>query len=101
MSGKESILITLTVLILCFLVLFILFSDKGFIDLNLLKNEKNKMIERTETLVLENRSLYREIERLKHDPKYIEDIARKELGVIGKNEVILKPQQKIKKAGND
>ena len=31
-----------------------------------------------------------EIDRLKNDPKYIENIARKELGMIGEDEVILK-----------
>jgi cell division protein FtsB len=36
--------------------------------------------------------LYNEIERLKNDDKYIENIARQELGMIGKDEMILKPQ---------
>jgi cell division protein FtsB len=35
--------------------------------------------------------MYRMIERLKNDPEYIESIARKELGMIQKGEVILKP----------
>ncbi|MBW2338530.1 MAG: septum formation initiator family protein [Deltaproteobacteria bacterium] len=29
---------------------------------------------------------------MKHDPAYIESIARQELGMIGKDEIILKPQ---------
>ena len=44
-----------------------------------------------ENLAKENLILYSEIERLKNDSKYIENIARQELGMIGKDEVILKP----------
>ena len=38
--------------------------------------------------------MYTEIERLKHDPEYIENVARRELGMIGKNEVIFKVEKK-------
>ncbi len=41
---------------------------------------------------MENLSISIEIDRLKHDPEYIENVARKELGMIGEDEVILKPQ---------
>jgi cell division protein FtsB len=33
--------------------------------------------------------LYHEIERLKKDPAYIEAIARQELGLVGKNEIVI------------
>ena len=46
---------------------------------------------------MNNLSLYREIDRLKHDPKYIEDVVRRELGLIGKDEVIFK----LKKNGGN
>jgi cell division protein FtsB len=41
--------------------------------------------------------LYRSIERLKSDPAYIESIARKELGMIRKEEIIIKPGNRDKK----
>jgi cell division protein FtsB len=44
---------------------------------------------------MENRSIGVEIDRLKHDPEYIENIARQELGMIGENEVILKPRKSM------
>jgi cell division protein FtsB len=47
-----------------------------------------------DALKKENLSLYREIERLKNDPEYVEDVARKELGVIGKDEVIIKVKKR-------
>ncbi|MBW2177339.1 MAG: septum formation initiator family protein, partial [Deltaproteobacteria bacterium] len=36
-------------------------------------------------------TLYRTIKRLRNDPQYIESVARKELGMIKEDEVILKP----------
>ena len=46
---------------------------------------------------MDNLSLYREIDRLKHDSKYIEDVVRQELGLIGKDEVVFK----LKKNGEN
>ena len=48
------------------------------------------MSQKNAELKQENISLYREIGRLKNDPKYVENVARQELGVIGKDEVIIK-----------
>jgi cell division protein FtsB len=71
---------------------FIIVSEHGLADLIFLKKERRKLVEKSERLNQENLSIGIEIERLKHDPGYIENIARKELGMIGKNEVILKPR---------
>ena len=71
---------------------FIIVSEHGLADLIFLKKERRKLVEKSQRLNQENLSIVIEIERLKHDPGYIENIARKELGMIGENEVILKPQ---------
>jgi cell division protein FtsB len=71
---------------------FIIVSEHGLADLIFLKKERRKLVEKSQRLNQENLSIVIEIERLKHDPGYIENIARKELGMIGQNEVILKPQ---------
>ena len=39
---------------------------------------------------MNNLSLYREIDRLEHDTGYIEDVVRRELGLISEGEVIFK-----------
>jgi cell division protein FtsB len=70
--------------------LFILFGDDGLFDLRWLKTENTRLIERNLKLEQENLVLYREIDRLKNDLKYIENIARHELGMIGKGEVVVK-----------
>ena len=90
MRSKQTIFLALTILLLSSLLLLIVFGDNSLIDLNRLKTERNNLLQKNETLKQENLSLYREIERLKNDPKYVENVARQELGVIGKDEVILK-----------
>ena len=70
--------------------LFILFGESGFFDLQQLKAENFRLVERNQSLEQENLLLYREIDRLKNDMKYIENIARHELGMVGKDEVVVK-----------
>jgi len=70
--------------------MFILFSENGLSDLNRLKAERDGLLKKNAELIQQNLSLYREIERLKNDPEYVENVARKELGVIGKDEVVIK-----------
>ena len=62
-------------------------------DLNTLKKERDQLAEKNEQLSHQNLSLSVEIDRLKHDPKYIENIARQELGMVAEDELILKPQR--------
>jgi len=76
------------------LLLFIAFGENGLADLNLLKTERDSLLKKNEELVQKNLSLYREVERLKNDPKYVEDVARQELGVIGKDEIIFKVKKR-------
>ena len=105
MSSKQSIFIAFAILAVCTLLLFIVFGDNGLADLHLLKMERDTLIEENRRLSQENLSLYREIDRMKHDPKFIESVARQELGVIGKDEVILKlktgEKETVKSADND
>ena len=70
--------------------MFIIFSENGLADLNRLKAERDIILKRNTELIQENLSLSRKIERLKNDPEYVENVARKELGVIGKDEVVIK-----------
>jgi cell division protein FtsB len=87
----------LAIVTMFLMLLFIVFGENGLTDLHKLKMEKDNLSKKNEELKKENLSLYREIERLKNDPSYVEDVARKELGVIGENEVIIKvkPKQRV------
>jgi cell division protein FtsB len=91
MSDKQKILLSIVILLLFSLQVFIMFSDSGLADLFKLKSEKDRLLQENARLKRDNLTMYRMIERLKNDPEYIESIARKELGMIQKGEVILKP----------
>ena len=90
-------MLTLTVVSMFLLLFFVVFGENGLVDLNRLKTERDGLLHKNAELKQENISLYREIGRLKNDPKYVENVARQELGVIGKDEVIIKVK-KPKKA---
>jgi len=92
MTRNLTILLLVSVLLLLALLFFIIISDQGFADLRSLKRERDQLVGENEKLARENQAISIEIDRLKHDPGYIESIARRELGMIGKDEIILKPQ---------
>ena len=92
MTRKQSVLLSIAALALACLLFFIIFGEHGLIDLNSLKNERNQLAEKSKELTRKNLSLSVEIDRLKHDPKYIENVARQELGMVGEDELILKPR---------
>ena len=96
MTRKQSIFISVAVVLLFSLLCFIIFSEHGLVDLNTLKKERDQLVEKNELLSYENLTLSAEIDRLQHDPKYIESIARQELGMVGQDELILKPQNSPK-----
>jgi len=100
-SSKQKILLSLSILIIFSLLLFIIFGDNGLVDLDLLERERDGLIEKNDRITMNNLSLYREIDRLEHDSGYIEDVVRRELGLIAEDEVIFKlknnGEHKVKK----
>ena len=96
MTRKQSISISIAVFLMFSILFFIIFSEHGLVDLNILKKERDQLVDKNEILRNENLTLSAEIDRLQHDPKYIESIARQELGMVGQDELILKPQSSPK-----
>ena len=92
MTRKQSMFLSIGVVVLFSLLFFIIFGEHGLIDLNALKNERDQLAAKSEQMTRENLSLSVEIDRLKHDAKYIENVARQELGMVGEGELILKPR---------
>lgn len=85
---KIILLVASTLFVLLFAV--IVFSKNGYMALQRMKQEEQAFIEENRKIEAENLKLYREVERLKHDPAYIENVARQELGMTGKDEIIIK-----------
>ncbi len=84
---KRRILIFLVVL------LFILgsltfFGEKGILNLLRLRKEVVRIKEINSKLEEENQKLKEEVKRLQNDKRYIEEIARKELGMVKEREII-------------
>lgn len=98
MKPNEKILLSSVILLMFFIFLFILFGNNGLFDLRLLKQEKNRLIEKNDGLNQKNLLLYREIERLKNDLEYVEHMARQELGMVGQDEVVVKINESPGKA---
>lgn len=65
-------------------------GDAGLLDVIKLKTERDEIARRTAELQQNNRRLSREIELLKTDKRYIAKVARRELGMIGNNEILYK-----------
>lgn len=72
------------------LLLLIAFGDNGLVELYRLRAREQAMADQNEALARENVNLYRTIGRLKNDLVYIESVARNELGMVGKNDVIIR-----------
>ncbi|MFC1577544.1 septum formation initiator family protein [Thermodesulfobacteriota bacterium] len=92
MTKNQNILLSISVLLLLALFFFIIVSEHGLADLRFLKKERDRLVEENKNLTRENQAISVEIDRLRHDPAYIESVARQELGMIGEDEIILKPQ---------
>ena len=101
MSTREKILLSITILALCSMLLMIVFGDDGLADLYLLKQQRDRLLERNAQLEQKNLSLYRQLDRLKNDLKYIENIARQELGMVSEEEVIYKLKNPGKEKKDD
>jgi cell division protein FtsB len=84
---KKRILVPILLLI-SVMVFFTFFGDKGLLQVYRLRREL-KEIERTNTeLRQENEKLRAEIDNLRTNKKYIEELARRELGLVKKGEIV-------------
>ncbi len=93
MTRKRALYYFLTVLGGLSLLGLILYSDHGFYDLLRLRKEQSRLVEANARIAQENYALSVEIDRLKTDPTFIEYVARHELGMIGKDDLILRPRK--------
>lgn len=69
------------------------FGAHGFLAMRHTRNEIEKVQKEIDRLNKENRQLADEVKALKTDPRYIEKIAREDLGLAKDGEVIIKIPQ--------
>jgi len=68
--------------------IFTLFGDKGIIKLVKLSSESKELDVEIAKLEKDNLKLYKTINSYKNDKRFVESIARKELGLAKENEII-------------
>jgi len=85
--SKKKILILVLFLFFIF-GFFTFFGDKGIMHLLRLQKEWGRIKEANVKIEEENRKLREEVKRLQYEKRYIEEIARKELGMVKEGEVI-------------
>ena len=86
---SKAIKFSLTALaLLCLLASWLAFGDRGLIYVYKKDKERQVYLERIDELKKENQRLMEEIDRLRNDSDYIEETARKELGMVRDGEVI-------------
>jgi cell division protein FtsB len=77
-------------LLMLALVGLILIGEGGYIDYCRLKVQKETLMIKNNAAEEENFFLRRQVSRLETDQHYIEHIARKELGMIARDEIVYK-----------
>jgi len=85
---KNTLLISSICIAATIILFLVLFSRGGIMKMKHLEKELSQISEQNNKLHEENKTLRQEIMLLKNSPEYIEELARKELGLIKKDELI-------------
>jgi cell division protein FtsB len=73
----------------------LVFGNRGLYHLYQMHQEKDKLVQENLTIKDENERLVKTIERLQNDQEFIEDVIRKELNYIKKNEIIYQLEPEV------
>ena len=94
MTNRRKIVVAVAVALLFSFLFVIALGDRGAVDLHQLRLRKARLDASNLELREKNRTLYRSIQRLKNDVEFIENIARNELGMVAKDEVVYQFRKK-------
>jgi len=85
---RKSIQLTAALIILLVLLWVVFSSSTGIVRFLQANNERKATQTANKNLEQKNRQLQNEVDRLENDPSTIEEVARKQFGLIKKNEII-------------
>jgi cell division protein FtsB len=88
MTTKGKTVVAVCVVVLFAFLFVVGLGERGAADLYQLHLRKVGLERSNVELEKKNRAIYRRIQRLKNDPEFVENIARRELGMVAKDEVI-------------
>ena len=94
MTTRRKIIVGTGIVVLFSFLFVIGLGDRGAVDLYQLHLTKVRLDRSNLELQKKNRALYRSIQRLKYEAEFIESIARSELGMVGKDEVVYQFRKK-------
>jgi len=98
LNGKDILKISLLAfLFLGLVVAWLGFGERGFIHLYRMDTERQAYLERINKLERENRELLEEIQRLRSDRDYVENLGRRELGLVKEDELMYRFETKKEK----
>jgi len=109
-EGREGFLnlsflkknVVTNIILFSFVVILLLawlsFGRHGFITLYKMQKEKERCLAIVENFKEKNRLLAAEIRRLKEDNKYLESVAREQLGMVKENEIVFRFKKESKDA---
>ena len=102
-SGKNKRSWRVPVILICcagLVAAWLGYGEKGLVHLYRTRMERQACRERIRRLAKENQALFDEVQRLRTDMTYVESVARKELNLIRKNEVIYRFRSSDPNAGD-
>ena len=95
MNGKNILKFSLLALLFLGLVVAWLgFGERGFIHLYRMDRERQTYLEKINALERENRELLDEIRLLRSERDYVEDLGRREMGLVKEDEIIYRVETK-------
>ncbi len=99
-SGKKSWFSLWPGILVLVILGVAVWGDKGILCALRAKQQKEDLLHQVQALEAVNQELRREIENLKANPRFLEGIARKELGMVKEDELIyqFRSQGKISSA---
>jgi len=88
-NGKNILKFSLfALLFLGLVVAWLGFGERGFIHLYRMDRERQAYLEKINKLERENRELLDEIQRLRSDREYVENLGRREMGLVKEDELM-------------
>lgn len=90
LSPKRKVIAAVVCAAALLIVAAAAFGNKGFLDVWGLKKDRDNILAYNKSLEAENKDLDEKIRLLKTDKRYIAYVARTELGMIGKDEILYK-----------
>ena len=88
-GGSYKLLVGIGLTVGAAMVVVVFFSHRGLYNVYRFRQDKQLLEQENSRLAAENARLARTIDRLQHDPIFIQDLIRQELNFVKRNEIII------------